>query len=112
MYVHLLTLLSSFIYSWEQEHSFSFHVALMPAKLKLKKNLTISMFSSVRELAQGTNAVLSLADHDGETVVIKMIKDGVKNDLVRLCIATIYIIQYTSTTLTILCLGSTSRTRR
>lgn len=66
--------------TWEPTAEFSYPVANIPPKHFLHDDLGLEHFSEVRHLADGSNANIFLAKFEGETVIIKMIKEAVQTD--------------------------------
>lgn len=68
------------MFRWEPVYDFSFPIAQIPAHVKVIGHLTLSDFSEVRHLADGSNANVYIAKYNDETVVIKQIKESAVSD--------------------------------
>lgn len=73
---------ANFVLSWPPEHDFSFPVGTIPVLSQPEKDMTISMFSNMKHLADGSNSNIYLANYKGKAVIIKQLMADVKDDYV------------------------------
>ena len=68
--------------AWDPMHPFSFPVEEIPKSIHIVENFSLSNFTNVKHIADGSNSNIFLATFQMERVVIKMIKEEFQHDVV------------------------------